>query len=364
MVGPNLAGQEDTGERGPEVATEVVLVAESQSEQPKGHEEPPMPPSPEHTPVRYYQDQSLPADVEPRGCEVAVFEQLPISPTKCPSPSPEVPAAPDAPPEGASEPAGDEEMKDEEVKKVKGEGVEEVDDLSENGDPPVVPRIEQWKLREKPKRAGRGAGRGRGRGRGKKCKGGTGVVEIVDSGDERDEQPTKPQKRKPRAKAKAKAKAKASTRKSVKEPAEAVATDDKDQGKKKQKDDVVWKVVETREGLEDLARAFGWATSTQDMSGHDPPADIAEQPEAPKESKPEVEAPPEEPEPSPSAKRARRGESTRGLSFARRFRPKSSPAAERWDAITNAFETDIFPYMLWYGLPSSQFQVDPMFLLM
>ena len=47
-------------------------------------------------------------------------------------------------------------------------------------------------------------------------------------------------------------------------------------------------------------------------------------------------------------KRARRGESTRGITFARRFRPKSSPAAERWDAITSMFETEIF--LTWYGM--------------
>ena len=348
---PHAAGKENTGEPSPDVATEEVAAPEIESQQPK-----------ELPPLENQGDQSVLAVVETPGCEVAEIEQPPISPAKCPSPSPPAPTAQDALPEGEPEQAAEE--------KVKDEGVEEIKDISESEEVPVVPRIQHWKLREPTQRRGkgRGKGRGRGRGRGKNGKGEIGPVEIQDSDEEQapKQRKTKPGvKPKAKAKSKAKAKAKASTRKSRKQPVEATRDDDKDQGQKKQKDDVVWKVVENREGLEDLARAFGWATSTQDMSEPEPPAypqGSAEQPEAPKES---VEVPPvevEEPESSPPAKRARRGESTRGITFARRFRPKSSPAAERWDAITSMFETEIFPYMVWYGMSSAAFQVEPIFL--
>lgn len=353
---PHAAGKENTGEPSPDVATEEAVAPEIESQQPKENEDSHVPSSPELPPLENQGDRSVLAVVETPGCEVAEIEQPPISPAKCPSPSPPAPTAQDALPEGESEQAREE--------KVKDEGVEEIKDISESEEVPVVPRIQQWKLREPTQR--RGKGRGRGRGRGKNGKGEIGPVEIQDSDEEQapKQRKTKPGV-KPKAKSKAKAKAKASTRKSRKQPVEATRDDDKDQGQKKQKDDVVWKVVENREGLEDLARAFGWATSTQDMSEPEPPAypqGSAEQPEAPKEF---VEVPPvevEEPESSPPAKRARRGESTRGISFARRFRPKSSPAAERWDAITSMFETEIFPYMVWYGMSSSAFQVEPIFL--
>ena len=246
------------------------------------------------------------------------------------------------------------------------DGLEELLDEAMEGEPPVVQRLDQWKLRPA---SGRGRGRGRGKGRG--GRNGNKVVEISDSGDEFDvdkgQEPSPPATKRPRAKAKGKAtnpkaKAAAATQKAKpagrKRKSAQISADggdgasdagsEKAEDNLKQKDAVAWKVISSQEGLLDVARNFGQEIVDRDGAHHGPSIEAAEA------AVPDMEDPPHEPE--KPRKRARPGESEHGPSFARRPCPKNSPSSHRWVAIRDAFEAEIFPVVSFMGLKVSDYQ--------
>lgn len=206
----------------------------------------------------------------------------------------------------------------------------------DDGECPVVLRVDQWQLRPS---AGRGRGRGRGRGgRGRGC---AKALEIPDSEDE-GEAPPKPKRVRTRStapKAKAKAKVGSGPKRSRKPTASNPASEDQAAESKDKEPKLVWELV-TKTNMDEFHRNCQSSPSSHPTL-QDAEAKASVEPSATKDK---------DSTPTSKPKRAKKGESAAGPSFARRTCPKTCPSKQKWECVRTVFKDNIAPILQTAGI--------------